>query len=145
MSVWFPTSLALSAEDGTLNKVLPSNAAAAPPGCTYERYQSSALHLYATWNNGGSGAGDTVEGTDVTRLASFASQDPSRVQVVGSVVRVSTLPDLDRIYHRSRAGGCSLGPRVPWAYISVPLCPHNSLPPGDCYRVWAPRALSPST
>ena len=89
MSVWFPISLVLSAEDGTLNKVLPSNAAAAPPGCTYERYQSSALHLYATWSNGGGGAGDTVEGTDVTRLASFASQDPSRVQVVGSVVRVS--------------------------------------------------------
>ena len=122
--MWFPTSLALSAEDGTLNKVLPSNAAAAPPGCTYERYQSSALHLYATWSNGGSGAGDTVEGTDVTRLASFASQDPSRVQVIGSVVRVSTIHTarsrLDLPY--IQAWWILAQTRVPWASISVPLC-----------------------
>ena len=88
ISVWFPSSLELLAEDPTLNKVLPSNVAAAPPGCSYERYQTSALRLTATWSNGGNSPGDVLTGADVTDLASFTSRNPARVQVVGASVRV---------------------------------------------------------
>lgn len=86
LDVWCPTSLALTADDTTLNSVLPINAAPASPSCA--AFQATALRLSATWSNGGSQAGDSLAGADVTALASFASNDTSVAQVSGSMVKV---------------------------------------------------------
>jgi hypothetical protein len=87
LTVWFPSALNLTLDDPTLNKVLPSNSAPKPAGCT-DSYQLTPVRLLSTWTNGGAAAEDTMQGLDVTSLARFASRDTS-VQVLGSTVRVS--------------------------------------------------------
>lgn len=88
LNVWYPSNLALSAADTTLNSVLPINAAPSTPSCS--AFQSTALQLTASWSNGGSGPADTLVGTDVTGLASFSSNDTNVAQVVGAMVKVRT-------------------------------------------------------
>ncbi|KAG1679176.1 hypothetical protein FOA52_000532, partial [Chlamydomonas sp. UWO 241] len=83
VSVWFPTQLKLLADDATLNRVPPVNAAQPPAGCT-GRYQSTRLTLLATWIDDGGGV---VAGVDVTPLAAFAAADPTALQVLGDTVR----------------------------------------------------------
>lgn len=86
VSVWVPTEFNLTADDLVLNRVLPSNAAPVPAGCA-SQYQSTSLHLYATWSNGE----DAISDLDVTSLATFVSDDPTALQVTGSTAQVRTV------------------------------------------------------
>ena len=53
------------------------------------RYQSTQLHVQATWGNGGEGADDTLEGAVVTGLvAGFATDDPVALRITGSTAQV---------------------------------------------------------
>lgn len=86
LDVWYPSDLALSAADTTLNSVMPINAAASTPACT--SYQSTALSLTATFTNGGAAPSNTLLGADVTSFATFVSNDTNVAQVLGSMVKV---------------------------------------------------------
>ncbi|GAX72759.1 hypothetical protein CEUSTIGMA_g215.t1 [Chlamydomonas eustigma] len=86
IQVWFPKDFNLTSDDTMLNRILPLNAAPIPAGCV-GIYQTSALHLYVTWSNGGGSEADSVNNVDVTADCTFTSQVPSRVQVLGTSIR----------------------------------------------------------
>lgn len=89
VNVWAPANLSLSADDATLNSVLPINADASQLSAScIDGFQATQLRLRADWTNGGAAAGDVLAGADVTALASFASSNSSVAQVSGSIVKV---------------------------------------------------------
>jgi hypothetical protein len=92
LDVWYPSNLALSAADTTLNSVMPINAAASTPACT--SYQSTGLSLTVTFSNGGPAPSDTLVGADVTAFATFVSNDTNVAQVLGSMVKVGPCSSL---------------------------------------------------
>lgn len=83
VSVWYPSNVAVAAEDPILNRVLPQNAAPAPPGCN-DRYQRTRLRAFARFGNGGSTARDVVRDVDISRWVQFKTSDPSGAQIVGN-------------------------------------------------------------
>lgn len=87
LDVWYPSNLALTAADDTLNSVLPINAAPSTPSCA--SYQSTALRLTATFSNGAAGPANTLVDADVTSLVTFSSNDTNVAHVFGSMVKVS--------------------------------------------------------
>lgn len=89
LSVWFPSTTRVVADDAVLQSLLPHNANQPPAGCT-DRFQSSQLRALANWTNGGAAATNTLLDIDVTDLVSFSSNDESGAMVSGAMVQVSS-------------------------------------------------------
>jgi hypothetical protein len=87
LSALYPSNVKLQLDDATLNKVLPINTAAPPPGCS-DLYQTTRARAYADWGNGGNSSSDSVKGVDISRHVTLQSSDGSAALVMGSMVKV---------------------------------------------------------
>jgi hypothetical protein len=99
--------VALRLDDPILNRVLPINSAPPPPGCS-DVYQATRARAFADWGNGGSAAGDTLQGVDVSRHVTLASSDSSAALVMGTTIKVRRCLACGKQPARSLAG-CQTG------------------------------------